>query len=180
MSRSVQDCQRELYVIAQLLGYPDEAWHAGLPELAQVASELEDGDAYHAVRALLDEALVTDRIDFESRYVDAFDFGKTTSLHLTSRGRDDVSQQRASLLAYSMYFKESGFDAGEETPDYLPALVELASAVDPAEAALVLGGCRADLTLLIQALDEAGLAAYAGLARRVMTIAREIEQEVAA
>ncbi len=167
----------ELRAIARLLSYPDEGWRSELGEASRFAQGLADEGARRAIGDFVDEALAQDGTVFEQRYVEAFDFGKQTSLNLTARGRSDAAQQRSDLFAYSVYFKEAGYEPGDETPDHLPELLELASVAEAPQAALVLRGCRDDLGLLVRALDDADLGAYAALVRRVMTIGEEIGRE---
>lgn len=180
MSTWVSEGQRVLGVLAQLLSYPDAQWRHGLEDVAREISGLADSHAASVLTGFVSQAAVEDAAQREAAYVSAFDFNKKTSLYLTARGRNDAAQQRADLLAYSLYYTESGFEPDHELPDYLPALLELASAVDIDQAVRIMRGAQADLELLRDALAEAGQDRYRALVDLTIAVGRELEQEVAA
>jgi nitrate reductase delta subunit len=69
-------------------------------------------------------------------YVDAFDFSKQCSLHLTYHVHGDRRQRGVALLRLKEAYRAAGFDPPEdELPDYLPVLLEFA-ALAPREAGL--------------------------------------------
>lgn len=181
----MSDPQRVLRVVAALLEYPDAAWRdrAGLFE--EAIEEVRDPAAAAELREFLEGALTEDQGSAEQRYVDAFDFGKKTSLNLSARSCKDERQQRMALLSYSMFYERAGFTPGQELPDYLPALLELAANVAPEEAMHIMRAARGDIELLHTALHETGLDGYARLVELVLRAASQLqhsetEQEVAA
>jgi nitrate reductase delta subunit len=180
MSESITEAQQTLAIAAELLSYPDAQWRERLGAVRKEAAELADRRVAQTFGRFLDAAQASGAQDFETAYVSAFDFNKKTSLYLTSRKRNDAAQQRADLLAYSLYYTESGYTPDHELPDYLPALLELAAAVDIAEAGRIMRGARNDLVLLRDALKEEGIQSYRLLIDTVIAAGEELEQEAAA
>lgn len=182
MSAPVSTTQQARAVLAaagQLLDYPDAAWFAELPALAATLEGLPAGPAAEALRAFAAAAQDSDPRAFETRYVNTFDFSNKTSLYLTSRARADAGIQHMDLIAYSVYFEESGYEAPNDLPDYLVALLELASVVDDAQLERMLRGMEDDLKLLYEALVEAGIDDYANVIAAVRETGRAVTQEVA-
>ena len=98
----------------------------------------------------------------------AFDFSQNTNLYLTTHNRTDFGKQSEELLRYKQLFLDNGFDLHNELPDYLPALLELASAVSESQALHILTEVQPKLELLRDRLIEAKLP-YAFLLDVVLT-----------
>ncbi len=61
-------------------------------------------------------------------YVDAFDFSKQCSLHLTYHVHGDRRQRGLAMLELKQAYRAAGFEApGDELPDYLPLMLEFAA-----------------------------------------------------
>ena len=161
MKKDLAELQRQLALSAYLLGYPDASWRALRPEARAALSELEDPRAARCLAAFLDGSCEADPRAFEERYVNAFDFGKDTSLCLTGQSASDELQQRMGILSYALLFEECGYSCSDGTPDYLPALLELAAHAKGEQAARVLSAARDDMALLEGALEREGLDDYA-------------------
>lgn len=179
MSRSMDECRQSLRIAAYLMSYPDAAWREGLAEVERMLKSSQAGPASSALQTFLHTASQADAHLFEASYVSSFDFGKDTSLYATSRNRADEAQQRVDLISYSTYFVEAGYEVDGETPDYLPALLELAAATKDEETKRILQGMRVNVEALRDALAAGGLDGYAGLIESVLSIAQACEQEVA-
>lgn len=110
-------------LLSVLLRYPDELLVAGREELLSAA---DDARVRSFVAAL-------DRVslgDLQGEYVATFDFDRRASLHLTYHTHGDRRQRGLELVRLKRRFSEAGFElAGDELPDYLPALLEFASLV---------------------------------------------------
>ena len=61
------------------------------------------------------------------------------------------------MLDYKKLFLENGFDLQKELPDYLPAVLELAVAVEPAQAKKIFDTARGKIELLRDRFIEAKL-----------------------
>jgi nitrate reductase assembly molybdenum cofactor insertion protein NarJ len=85
------------------------------------------------------------------------------------------------LLSYQLTFQEAGFETPIETPDYLPAVLELAATVDSDLGATVLQRAAGDIGLLRGAVAESDepLDAHVALLDLVLEIAKSHERTVA-
>ena len=126
-----------LRVLARLLGYPD----------AQLRSDLADmRGALHDERALepqrLDEldALLTllerkPLLELEAEYVELFDRGRATSLHLFEHVHGDSRDRGPAMIDLAQTYGKAGMYLAEgEMPDFLPVVLEFTSTQPPREA----------------------------------------------
>lgn len=164
---------------ALLLSYPDAVWRELVGSVETDLDELSEQDA-QALSALIGEAQAADTLAFQAAYVETFDFGKGANLYLASGEGAEASARSVDMLGFSLYYQESGYEPAEESPDYLPALLELASAVDADEAKRILRGCAHGLSQIHDELNKAGRDAYATVTERVLHYAQMYESEVAA
>ena len=110
-------------LLSVLLRYPDELLVAGREELLSAA----DDSRIASFVAALDRMPLG---DLQREYVTTFDFDRRASLHLTYHTHGDRRQRGLELVRLKRRFAEAGFElAGDELPDYLPALLEFASLV---------------------------------------------------
>ncbi|MBS0447521.1 MAG: nitrate reductase molybdenum cofactor assembly chaperone [Proteobacteria bacterium] len=126
-----------LRAIARLLGYPDAAWRDHLDALR---------DALHDERALASGRLaeldaLADRIasiaplQAEAEYVELFDRGRATALHLFEHVHGDSRERGPAMIDLLRTYEDAGLElAPGELPDHLPVLLEYAS-TQPPEAA---------------------------------------------
>jgi len=117
-----------LKLASLLLQYPSPE----LRDAAVAARDLEIGPARGRQAALLHEfcGWYAERPVAELRtlYVDAFDFSKQCSLHLTYHVHGDRRQRGLAMLALKERYRSAGFDPpGDELPDYLPLMLEFAA-----------------------------------------------------
>ena len=146
-----------LKITAQLLEYPDEAWWKDLPEYRAAAAELKATQVRDVFLDLFDYAEQVGRKDYEREYVRKFDFSQNTNLYLTTHNRTDFGKQSEEMHAYKKLFLDNGYDVTNELPDYLPALLELAASVEPAQAKKMLDTARPKIELLRERFIEAKL-----------------------
>jgi nitrate reductase molybdenum cofactor assembly chaperone NarJ/NarW len=66
--------------------------------------------------------------ELERGYVEAFDFTKQCSLHLTYHVHGDRRQRGVAMLRLKEAYREAGFEPpGDELPDFLPLMLEFAA-----------------------------------------------------
>jgi nitrate reductase delta subunit len=111
-----------------LLGYPS----AALREAARAVAEVEIAPATGRQNARLREFCAwyaaTPVGELQRRYVEAFDFSKQCSLHLTYHVHGDRRQRGLALLRLKQAYREHGLEPpGTELPDYLPLMLEFAA-----------------------------------------------------
>ncbi len=126
-----------LRALAHLLRYPDAQLRAHLGELSE---------ALHQERALgasrlaeLDALLLRlgrrDALEVESDYVELFDRGRSTALHLFEHVHGDSRDRGPAMIDLIQTDEQAGLylDA-DELPDHLPVLLEFASTQPPQQA----------------------------------------------
>jgi nitrate reductase delta subunit len=128
---------RTLRALAWLLRYPDDTLRAAAPELA--AAVHAEGALAAARRAELDALAAwlaaAPPLRAEAEYVELFDRGRRTSLHLFEHVYGDSRDRGGAMVDLAQTYERSGvLLAPGELPDYLPVLLEFASTQPPAQA----------------------------------------------
>ncbi|MET9828115.1 nitrate reductase molybdenum cofactor assembly chaperone [Streptomyces sp. NPDC006385] len=109
-----------LYQAAALcLTYPDDDFRARLPLLREAAPQL---------REFTDHAAVTAPGDLAAHYVEVFDLDSRHSLYLSWWRDGDTRRRGRALVRFHDLYNAYGLElAGEELPDFLPAVLEFAA-----------------------------------------------------
>ena len=126
-----------LRVLAHLLRYPDAELRAHLAELAD-ALRLEaavPGHRLDELMALVRRLQAQDALQTESDYVELFDRGRSTALHLFEHVHGDSRDRGPAMIDLIQTYEQAGLYLGpEELPDHLPVLLEFASTQPPQQA----------------------------------------------
>ncbi len=141
LSPTPKQASKTLRVLARLLSYPDATLRKHLPELsAALAKEA----ALSTVRlAELEDLIqwmsagnsVQDSLAVEEAYVELFDRGRATSLHLFEHVHGDSRDRGPAMIDLAQNFEKAGlYLAPGEMPDYLPVVLEYTSTQPPKEA----------------------------------------------
>jgi nitrate reductase delta subunit len=177
---AIRDATMSLRALARLLSYPDAALRSGLPELRDA---LHREAALPAGRLAEIDALIAqlagqDPLEVEARYVDCFDRGRATSLHLFEHVHGDSRDRGPAMIDLSRTYASAGLLLGEsELPDYLPVVLEFASTQPPAQARAFLGETTHILNAIFSALRQRG-SPYASLLGAAIELAGERAQAV--
>lgn len=158
-------------MLSYLLQYPDDEWQDWLYAVRLEAEEIEDAEIR---RSLLDFLAAAERMDkehWQDQYVRTFDFGKKTNMYLTYTDHGDERERGPALIALKRQYEESGYTlaAEGELPDYLPLMLEFASAAPWPKAESVLAGHRHALLSIQRELTESG-SPYAALFELLLRI----------
>lgn len=143
-----------LRACALLIGYPDASLRGLLPDLRLA---LHDEAALSVSRlaeldALIEALQQQDPIDTEAAYVELFDRGRSTSLHLFEHVHGDSRDRGPAMIDLAQTYEKAGlFLSAGELPDYLPVVLEFASTQPPKEARAFL----AEITHILNALFTA-------------------------
>jgi nitrate reductase delta subunit len=146
-----------LRALGALLTYPDGVLIAAVPELRAVleADLTIPAVLKPRVRSLLDYLGSSDPWALEEAYVDQFDTGRSTSLHLFEHVHGESKDRGQAMVDLRAQYEAAGLTlVPEELPDYLPAFLEYLSVIDPAEAAGSLGDCAPILEALSERLTQ--------------------------
>jgi nitrate reductase delta subunit len=153
--------------LGALLSYPTPELVAALPEIGAVL-EGERGlgkSAKAALETLVAEIGAADLIDTQERYVDLFDRGRRTSLHLFEHVHGDSRDRGQAMVDLKEVYARAGFVlAGNELPDYLPAVLEFVAQLPQAEAREMLVDCAPIVRKVGEALQDRASAYAAVLA----------------
>jgi nitrate reductase delta subunit len=169
-----------LRALARLVGYPDAELRAQMPDLID-ALRLEQTLPAARVReleALCRQVCSLEPYEAEARYVDTFDRGRQTSLHLFEHVHGDSRDRGPALIDLQQTYERAGlfFDA-PELPDHLAVVLEFASTQPPAIAQEFLGEMAHILNALFTALLERGNP-YASVIAAVLEAAGQRAQAV--
>jgi len=146
-----------LRVLARLISYPDDALRAHLDDLRQaLRSEAALQPARAAeVAALIDSLANQSAIDAEADYVQLFDSGRRTSLHLFEHVHGDSRDRGPAMIDLAQTFEKAGLYLAEgEMPDHLPVVLEYASTQPPREARAFLAEMAHIFNVIFSALDK--------------------------
>ena len=164
-----------LRVLARLLSYPDAALRRDLPDM-RAALRVER--ALNASRKDEIDALIVslehgDALEHEARYVELFDRGRATSLHLFEHVHGDSRDRGTAMVDLTRTYEQAGLVlVPGELPDFLPALLEFASTQPPAEACSLLGEMAQLINAIFNALQRRE-SAYACVLGALLELAGE-------
>lgn len=169
-----------LRALAWLLRYPDDSLRAVAADLqtalhaegALAASRLAELDA-------LVRKLVTDApLRTAAEYVELFDRGRRTALHLFEHVHGDSRDRGPAMIDLAQTYERTGLlMAAGELPDYLPVALEFASTQPPLQAREFLRETAHIVRTIMSALLERG-SPYASVLASVLDLAGERAERV--
>lgn len=176
----MKDNRYSLRALAMMLGYPDATLRTNLPQLIEaidteaavpVARRLE-------LRALASELARMDPMEVEARYVETFDRGRATSLHLFEHVHGDSRDRGPAMVDLAQTYEKAGLMMSpDELPDHLCVVLEFASTQPPKLAADFLGEMEHILTAIFSALRKRE-SPYATIIAAVLELAGQKVQAV--
>ena len=174
-SSTVQPMRNSLRVLSALLTYPDATVRGYLPEMRTVIgdertlSQARRGE----LQALIDALLHAEPLATEAQYVELFDRGRATSLHLFEHVHGDSRDRGPAMIDLGQTYAKAGLMLADgELPDYLPAVLEFVSTQPPREARAFL----AEMAHILNAIFAALIAresAYASVLGALLELAGE-------
>jgi len=171
---------KTLRVLSALLSYPDAQMRRYLPEMRDLLhAEGALGQARRTeIDALIDALESAEPMAAEADYVELFDRGRGTSLHLFEHVHGDSRERGPAMVDPGQPYAKAGLIVAEgELPDYLPALLEFVSTQPPREARAFLGETAHILNAVFGALQQRR-SAYAGVLGALLELAGETAQAV--
>lgn len=154
---TIPRASKTLRVLALLLGYPDAEMRTHLADMRA---------ALHAERALsgtrmaeLDALIATlghkPGLEVESDYVELFDRGRATSLHLFEHVHGDSRDRGPAMIDLTKTYEQGGLFLGEdEMPDFVPVVLEFTSTLEPRQAREFLGEMAHIFNAIFAALQQ--------------------------
>lgn len=169
-----------LRVLARLLSYPDRELLDHLDDMrAAMRGERALGDTRLAeLEALMDTLGRSDPLETEADYVQLFDRGRATSLHLFEHVHGDSRDRGPAMIDLAQTYDKAGlYLAPGELPDYLPVVLEFVSTQPQREARAFLGEMAHLFNAIFSAL-QARDSAYASVLGALLELAGEKAQAV--
>ena len=143
--------------LAALLHYPDDDLLAALPEIAAAFDGSTGLPAARRaeLRALVDLLQADDPIEAQARFVETFDRGRATSLHLFEHVHGDSRDRGPAMVSLGEMYEQAGLAlTSDELPDHLTVVLEFASTQPRAVVRGFLGEMAHILTAIFSALRE--------------------------
>ena len=176
----MKDNRYSLRALALLLGYPDVTLRQQLPDLM---SALDQEAAVPAarrteLRSLAADLSRRDPLEVEAQYVETFDRGRATSLHLFEHVHGDSRDRGPAMVDLAQTYEKAGLHlSAEELPDHLCVVLEFASTQPPQLAQEFLGEMAHILQSIFSALLKRG-SPYAAAVAAVLELAGQRVQAV--
>jgi nitrate reductase delta subunit len=136
-SSNITGASRSLRVLARLLAYPDAQLRGALNDMRQalVAERALPTARLAELGALMSTLESGNALENEAEYVEVFDRGRATSLHLFEHVHGDSRDRGPAMIDLAQTYEKAGLFLGpDEMPDYLPVVLEFVSTQPPAEA----------------------------------------------
>jgi len=175
------NASRTLRVFAALLSYPAagiRAHHLEMRDILRSEAALTDARRTE-IEALIGALVRREALEAEADYVELFDRGRGTSLHLFEHVHGDSRDRGPAMVDLAKTYEQAGLYLAEgELPDYLPAVLEFVSTQPPREAVAFLGETAHILAAIFSEL-QARKSAYASVLGALLDLAGEKAQAVA-
>lgn len=169
-----------LRALAWLLRYPDTELRALLPQLRDAlrAEAALDSRRLAELDALVGQLANTAPLRTEAEYVELFDRGRRTALHLFEHVHGDSRDRGPAMVDLAQTYERAGLHlAPGELPDYLPAVLEFASTQPPTQAREFLREIAHVVRAIFSALLERR-SPYASVLAAVLDLAGERAERV--
>ncbi|MCF8168341.1 MAG: nitrate reductase molybdenum cofactor assembly chaperone [Rhodoferax sp.] len=176
----MKDNRYTLRALALMLGYPGAELRANLPQLLDAIDKeaVVPAARRDELRTLAAELTRQDPMEVEARYVETFDRGRATSLHLFEHVHGDSRERGPAMVDLTQTYEKAGLLlAPEELPDHLCVVLEFASTQPPKLAREFLGEMAHILTAIFSALVQRGNP-YAAVLGAVLELAGQRVQAV--
>jgi len=164
-----------LRVLSRLLRYPDAECRAHVPEMIEALTQEAALPATRQAELaqLLQRLQQRDPLVTEAEFVELFDRGRATSLHLFEHVHGDSRDRGPAMIDLLQTYEQAGLYLEEgELPDHLSVLLEYASTQPPRQARELLGETAHILRAIFSALLKRQ-SPYASVLAAVLELAGE-------
>ena len=154
---NITGASRSLRVLARLLSYPDATLRSDLADMRQalVAESAIATPRLAELNALIGTMEHGNALELEADYVEVFDRGRATSLHLFEHVHGDSRDRGPAMIDLAQTYEKAGLFLGpNEMPDYLPVVLEFVSTQPPKEARAFLGEMAHIFNAIFDALQR--------------------------
>ena len=154
---NITGASRSLRVLARLLSYPDASVRGDLADMRQVlvAESALPTPRLAELDALISAMERVNTLELEADYVEVFDRGRATSLHLFEHVHGDSRDRGPAMIDLAQTYEKAGLFLGpDEMPDYLPVVLEFVSTQPPKEARAFLSEMAHIFNAIFNALQQ--------------------------
>ena len=172
---------RSLRALARLVSYPDADFFAHAGELSAVLHEegALGAERLGEIDALIARLTRAPVLDVQAEYVELFDHGRSTALHLFEHVHGDSRDRGPAMIDLAQTYEKAGLFLGpDEMPDYLPVVLEFVSTQPRTEARAFLGEMAHIFNAIFSAL-AARQSGYASVLGALLELAGEKASPVA-
>jgi nitrate reductase molybdenum cofactor assembly chaperone NarJ/NarW len=169
---------------AWLLRYPDDSLRNALPAIrsALIEEAAMKPERMAEIDALIGALSMRDTFATESAYIDLFDRGRRTALHLFEHVHGDSRDRGPAMIDLLQTYAAAGLNpTHDELPDYLPMVLEYASTQPSTEARAFLREFTHILRIIFTALlnkNSAIANGYASVIAAIIELAGEKAERV--
>jgi nitrate reductase delta subunit len=170
-----------LRVLAALLSYPEAGMRGHLTEMREILCRetVLPNARRDELDALIESLARAEQLEVEADYVELFDRGRGTSLHLFEHVHGDSRDRGPAMIDLAQTYEKAGlYLAPGELPDYLPAVLEFVSTQPTREATAFLSEMAHIFTAIFSALRDRA-SPYASVLGALLELAGEKAQAVA-
>lgn len=156
-SSNIISASHSLRVLARLLSYPDAQLRADLDDMrnALLSESAVAPERLAELNALMTSLQSGNALDSEAEYVEVFDRGRATSLHLFEHVHGDSRDRGPAMIDLAQTYENAGLFLGpDEMPDYLPVVLEFVSTQTPTEARAFLSEMAHIFNAIFNALQQ--------------------------
>ena len=164
-----------LRVLARLLSYPNAELKSDLADMQSAvhAEQALGKDRLAEIDALTKHLAHSDTLELEGEFVELFDRGHATSLHLFEHVHGDSRERGPAMIDLVQTYEKAGLFLGpDEMPDYLPVVLEFVSTQPPKEARAFLSEMAHIFNAIFNALQQRQ-SAYASVLGALLELAGE-------
>lgn len=164
-----------LRALAALLTYPTPDMVAAVAEIRDVLinSRLLNQALKEQLTPLCTRLATSDQLTLEETWVNQFDRGRRTSLHLFEHLHGESRDRGSAMVDLLQTYETAGLYLKDgELPDYLPALLEFCSCVDQKTAQTFIADCAHLLRPLGETLLGKG-SDYAAVLEAILQLGRQ-------
>lgn len=175
------DARYTLRALAHLLRYPDRDLSSHLHELREAlhAEGALRGARLAELDILIERLNTAPPLVVQADYVEIFDRGRHTSLHLFEHVHGDSRDRGQAMIDLGQTYAAAGLRfAADELPDYLPVVLEFASTQPPTEARAFLREFAHILRAIFSALQRRR-SRYASVLGALLELAGEKVETIA-
>lgn len=118
-----------LWIASFLLQYPDEKWYELLEEVIKETEYIRQDMYVKPIFKFISFVKQCKQLDLAEIYVKSFDFSNKSSLYLTYHLYNDQPERGMAMLKLKQRYAKAGLElAAKDLPDFLPVVLEFASA----------------------------------------------------